>query len=72
MINMLETGMTGDMGMDYRGVVLWWCWVHLFRGRCGLIFVIIIVAPAVKVLGAFVLMWRAEILITTQSLTHVT
>lgn len=35
--------------------------MHFFRGRCGLIFIVVVIAPAVKVLRAFMLVRRAEL-----------
>lgn len=35
--------------------------MHFFRGRCGLIFIVVFIAPAVKVLWTFVLVWWAEL-----------
>ena len=61
MINMLEAGMTGEMSGYHRWVILRWCWMHFFRGRCGLVFIVVIIAPAVEVLRAFMLVWRAEL-----------
>lgn len=55
-VDMLETGVSGDMSGDHRRSILGRCLVCFFGGRCGLVFVIIVVAFAIEVLGAFMLM----------------
>jgi hypothetical protein len=61
MVNVLKAGMRGKMSGNHRGVILWRCRVHVLRSRGGLVVVVIIVAPAVEIVGAFVLVWRSKL-----------
>jgi hypothetical protein len=60
-IDVLETGMTGDVSGDHSRWVLG-CRLHLFRSRSGLILVIIIVSFSIEVLGAFMFVRRAVLI----------
>lgn len=60
-IDVLETGMTGDVSGNYGRCVLG-CRLRLFRSRSGLILVIIIVPFSIEVLRAFVFVRRAVLI----------
>lgn len=59
MSDVLEAGMTWQVGGNHGRI--WRRRMHIFGGRRRLIFVIIIVAFAVKVFRAFVFMWGTKL-----------
>jgi hypothetical protein len=60
-IDVLETGMTGDVSGNYGRWILG-CRLRLFRSRSLLILIIIIVPFPIEVLGAFVFVRRAVLI----------
>lgn len=72
-IYMLETRMAGDLRRRGHGggaLLCLLCLLDLFRGRGGLIFIIVVVALAGKIFGSFVFMGRAELRLRQKSLAH--